>query len=68
MALDCLFLQELHCLPNCLHVGSSELLVSITSPSFITLDLLVSEILPEVAYCCFSGISFGKACVYQVSS
>ena len=37
-------LQELHCLPNCLHVLWSELQVVITSPSFLTLHLLVSEI------------------------
>ena len=35
-------LQELHCLPNCLHV-------CITSPSFVTLLLLVSEIAKNIA-------------------
>ena len=37
-------LQEVHCLPNCLHVCISELEVAITSPSFVTLYLIVSEI------------------------
>ena len=37
-------LQELHCLPNCLHVCTMRVEVAITSPSFIALPLLVSEI------------------------
>ena len=35
-------LQELQCLPNCLHV--SIIIVSITSPSFVCLHLQVFEI------------------------
>ena len=50
-------LQELHCLPNCLHVCMIRVEVAITSPSFVTLYLMVSEIaksLPEAVYCCFT--------------
>ena len=39
-------LQELHCLPNCLH---AELEVAITSPTFVTLHLLVSEVAKCIA-------------------
>ena len=38
-------LQEVHCLPNCL----SEFEVAITSTSFVTLCLMVSEIVVEVS-------------------
>ena len=37
-------LQELHCLPKCLHVCIIRVRGVITSPSFVTLLLLVSEI------------------------
>ena len=37
-------LQELHCLPKCLHVCIIRVIVAITLPSFVTLHLLVSEI------------------------
>ena len=37
-------LQELHCLLNCLQVCMIRVEVSITSPSFVILHLLVSEI------------------------
>ena len=40
-------LQELHCLPNCLHVFMIR--VRGTSPSFITVHLLVSEIAKCIA-------------------
>ena len=43
-------LQELHCLPSCLHVGFNR--VSITSPCFIALHLLVSEIAKCIALEC----------------
>ena len=39
-------LQELHCLPNCV---SSKLEVAITSPSFVALYLMVSEIAKYIA-------------------
>ena len=39
-------LQELHCLLNCLHVCME---VSIMSPCFVTLNLLVSEIAKCIA-------------------
>ena len=39
-------LQELHCFPNCLHVFMIRV---ITSPSFIALHLLVSEIAKCIA-------------------
>ena len=43
-------LQELHCLPKCLHVCLlSELEVAITSPSFVALNLMVSEIAKYIA-------------------
>ena len=42
-------LQELHCLSNCLHVCMIRVKVSITSPSFVTLHLLVSEIAKCIA-------------------
>ena len=41
--------QELYCLPNCLHVCISEFEVAITSPSFVTLYLMVSEIAKCIA-------------------
>ena len=41
-------LQELHCLPNCLHICISEFEVAITSPSFVAL-LLFSEIAKCIA-------------------
>ena len=47
-------LQEVYCLLNCLHVC---MIRPITSQSFVTLHLLVSEIanvLPEAVYCCFT--------------
>ena len=40
-------LQELHCFPNCLHVCMIR--VRDTSPSFIALHLLVSEIAKCIA-------------------
>ena len=40
-------LQELHCLPNCLHVFMIRL--AITSPSFVTLYLIVFEIAKCIA-------------------
>ena len=42
-------LQELHCLPNCLHVCTITVRGAITSPSFVTLLLLVSEIAKYIA-------------------
>ena len=53
-AVYCCF-KELHCLPNCLHICMIRV-VSITSPSFVALQLLVSElnVLPEAVYCCFT--------------
>ena len=39
-----LFIVELHCLPNCLHVCMIRVRGAITSPSFVALLLLVSEI------------------------
>ena len=48
-------LQELYTLFT--ELFQSELEVSITSQSFVTLHLLVSEIanvLPEAVYCCFT--------------
>ena len=42
-------LQELHCLPNCLHVYMIRVMVAITSPSFVTLHHLVSEIAKCIA-------------------
>ena len=42
-------LQELHCLPNCLHVCIIRVRGAITSPSFVTLLLLVSEIAKCIA-------------------
>ena len=60
-------LQELHCLPNCLHACVIRVKVAITSPSFVTLYLVVSEIaktclvvgyfftaLPEAVDCYFT--------------
>ena len=58
---------------------STKLLVSITSPSFIALHLLVSEVVNVLpVYCCFTRttmfttmftmIVFVEKCVYQVSS
>ena len=42
-------LQELHCLPKCLHVCIIRLEVAITSPSFVALNLMVSEIAKYIA-------------------
>ena len=39
-------LQELHCLPNCLHVFMIRV---ITSPSFVALHVMVSEIAKYIA-------------------
>ena len=41
-------LQELHCLPNCLHVCIIRVRGA-TSPSFVTLLLLVTEIAIYIA-------------------
>ena len=42
-------LQELHCLLNCLHVVMIRVRGFITSPSFVPLHLLVSEIAKCIA-------------------
>ena len=49
-------LQELYCLPNYLHICMIKVRGAITSPSFVTLLLQVTEIaiLPEAVYCCFT--------------
>ena len=60
-------LQELHCLPNCLHVCMIR--VAITSPSFVTLYLIVSA-LPEAVYCCFTRTTLFTelfTCLYDQS-
>ena len=42
-------LQELHCLPNYLHICMIKARGAITSPSFVTLLLLVTEIAIYIA-------------------
>ena len=42
-------LQELHCLPNYLHICIIKVRDAITSPSFVTLLLLVTEIAIYIA-------------------
>ena len=42
-------LQELHCLPNCLHICMIRVEVAITSPSFVALLLLFSKIAKCIA-------------------
>ena len=44
-----LFNVVLHCLPKCLHVCIIRLEVAITSPSFVALNLMVSEIAKCIA-------------------
>ena len=57
--------QELHCL---LHICMIRVRGCITSQSFVTLHLLVSEIanvLPEAVYCCFTRTTlFTTMCIY----
>ena len=45
-------LQELHCLPNYLHICMIKARGTITSPSFFTLLLLVTEIAIYIACGC----------------
>ena len=45
-------LQELHCLPNYLHICMIKARGAITSPSFVTLLLLVTEIAIYIAWGC----------------
>ena len=47
------FLQEVQCYRIVYVLVSSELWVSITSPSFFALYLPVFNVLPEGIYCCF---------------
>ena len=42
-------LQELHCLPNYLHICMIKVRGAITSPSFVALYLMVSEIVKCIA-------------------
>ena len=58
-------LQELHCLPNCLHVCIQEFEVALTSPRFATLYLMVSEIAKCIARGCLL-LFYKNYIVYQI--